>query len=448
MAYSNKDGMRICRIPQLERKPEEYLSHATLKEFDRNSIRCFFINLGTTHIGNKLIPGATRAYAKMKMFRKIKIKYLSGSSSESFSTTLKKLTKMGFGILKEELYTATLSTRDYLMSRGLLRPYLVVSDDALQDFIRMDISSPNPNAVVIGYAPEKFNYETFNDCFRKIKNSQAKLVAIEKGRLRETPQRWCLENEEEDEQASVININMLRAKRTVAHLNANIEDGNLEPKIGKINMVRGRNKSIVSKKRCKKYGEDDVYADEEPDVGAGPFIEGLIYACREDNAKYGPIPVVGKPSSVFYRNAMFSLGQKYPLKCVMIGDDVDNDVIAAIESGMQACLVKTGKYRPGDEDKLIPCDDIGNMIPVKQRCLVVDTVEEAVEILLNDEYYDELVATEPVPTLEIWGRPFEYQTEMEATFIREYEKSKKKEKKTQVEKVPVKQRMTVLGYKI
>ncbi|CAE8702907.1 unnamed protein product, partial [Polarella glacialis] len=35
--------------------------------------------------------------------------------------------------------------------------------------------------------------------------------------------------------------------------------------------------------------------------------------------------------------------------CVMIGDDARDDVGGALECGMQAVLVQTGKYRPGDE---------------------------------------------------------------------------------------------------
>ncbi len=39
---------------------------------------------------------------------------------------------------------------------------------------------------------------------------------------------------------------------------------------------------------------------------------------------------------------------------VMIGDDVDSDVNGAIAAGLRAILVRTGKYRPGDESRLKP----------------------------------------------------------------------------------------------
>ncbi|MCY1560530.1 HAD hydrolase [compost metagenome] len=36
---------------------------------------------------------------------------------------------------------------------------------------------------------------------------------------------------------------------------------------------------------------------------------------------------------------------------LMIGDDVEGDVLGAQRAGLQGCLVQTGKYRRGDEAK-------------------------------------------------------------------------------------------------
>ena len=36
----------------------------------------------------------------------------------------------------------------------------------------------------------------------------------------------------------------------------------------------------------------------------------------------------------------------------MIGDDAEADVEGAISAGLRGILVRTGKYRPGDESKL------------------------------------------------------------------------------------------------
>jgi ribonucleotide monophosphatase NagD (HAD superfamily) len=60
--------------------------------------------------------------------------------------------------------------------------------------------------------------------------------------------------------------------------------------------------------------------------------------------------ILGKPAAGFFHAAVTSLGCE-PEEVLMIGDDVEADVIGAMEAGLQACLVRTGKYLPGDENK-------------------------------------------------------------------------------------------------
>ncbi len=79
-------------------------------------------------------------------------------------------------------------------------------------------------------------------------------------------------------------------------------------------------------------------------LDAGPFIDALEYAAEIE------AEILGKPAAGFFHAAVTSLGCK-PEEVLMIGDDVDADVIGAMEAGLQACLVRTGKYLPGDENK-------------------------------------------------------------------------------------------------
>ena len=41
----------------------------------------------------------------------------------------------------------------------------------------------------------------------------------------------------------------------------------------------------------------------------------------------------------------------------MVGDDVEADVGGAMAAGLKGVLVRTGKYRPGDEDRIDPPSD-------------------------------------------------------------------------------------------
>lgn len=63
--------------------------------------------------------------------------------------------------------------------------------------------------------------------------------------------------------------------------------------------------------------------------------------------------ITGKPSRDFFLQAVQQL-QCEPHEVVMVGDDVDSDVAGAMQAGLMGCLVKTGKYREGDENRICP----------------------------------------------------------------------------------------------
>lgn len=58
--------------------------------------------------------------------------------------------------------------------------------------------------------------------------------------------------------------------------------------------------------------------------------------------------MVGKPTQSFFSLALDDLGVA-PHEAVMVGDDVRDDVGGAQQWGLRGVLVKTGKYRAGDE---------------------------------------------------------------------------------------------------
>lgn len=78
----------------------------------------------------------------------------------------------------------------------------------------------------------------------------------------------------------------------------------------------------------------------------GPFVAALEYATGRE------AQVLGKPSALFFHQAVSSMGLEAG-EVLMVGDDVQADVQGALAAGLQAALVQTGKYRPGDEDCLL-----------------------------------------------------------------------------------------------
>lgn len=89
-------------------------------------------------------------------------------------------------------------------------------------------------------------------------------------------------------------------------------------------------------------------ADGELSIDCGAFVAALEFASGKQAL------VLGKPSPDFFQAAAQSMG--CPLReTAMIGDDAEADVTGALAAGVGAgILVRTGKYRDGDERKYEP----------------------------------------------------------------------------------------------
>ena len=77
----------------------------------------------------------------------------------------------------------------------------------------------------------------------------------------------------------------------------------------------------------------------------GPFVTALEYAAQIKAT------IIGKPSANFFHQVYSDFGVD-KAHIIMFGDDYASDTLGAIEAGLQGGLVKTGKYRKGDENSL------------------------------------------------------------------------------------------------
>ena len=78
-------------------------------------------------------------------------------------------------------------------------------------------------------------------------------------------------------------------------------------------------------------------------LGPGPFIN-MLEAVTNRKAV-----IIGKPNEIFFRTGLSSDCE--PDEAVMIGDDINDDVLGAEAAGINGILVQSGKYRQGDELK-------------------------------------------------------------------------------------------------
>uniref|UniRef100_A0A0B7BQ79 Haloacid dehalogenase-like hydrolase domain-containing protein 2 n=2 Tax=Arion vulgaris TaxID=1028688 RepID=A0A0B7BQ79_9EUPU len=235
-----------------------------------HSIKTVLVDLsGTLHIDNDQTLGAVEALIRLRATKKIHIKFVTNTTKESKHFLMTRLHNIGFDINSEEVFSSLSAARKLLEDRKL-RPFYIIDKNALEDF--EGISQEDSNAVVIGLAPEEFNYENMNTAMRLLHNGSS-LIAIHKARY---------------------------------------------------------------------YKRHDGLA-----LGPGPFVTALEYAtgCKAE--------VIGKPSESFFLSSIADIGCS-PSECIMIGDDVKDDIAGAQAAGMRGILVQTGKYRDGDELKINP----------------------------------------------------------------------------------------------
>jgi len=80
------------------------------------------------------------------------------------------------------------------------------------------------------------------------------------------------------------------------------------------------------------------HADDGLSLDVGPFVAALEYATRREAL------LLGKPADTFFHTAVESL-EIQPGEALMVGDDVESDVLGAQAVGLHGVAVKTGKYR-------------------------------------------------------------------------------------------------------
>jgi HAD superfamily hydrolase (TIGR01458 family) len=73
-------------------------------------------------------------------------------------------------------------------------------------------------------------------------------------------------------------------------------------------------------------------------LDAGPFVAAIEFASGTEAY------VVGKPAHAFFDQVLADLGVS-AAAAAMIGDDIESDIGGALRAGLQAILVRTGKYR-------------------------------------------------------------------------------------------------------
>ena len=103
--------------------------------------------------------------------------------------------------------------------------------------------------------------------------------------------------------------------------------------------------SLIAAAKNRYFKDEDARLS----MDAGGFISALEYASGKEAR------IIGKPSQTFFHLAVASMGLQAH-EVLMVGDDIESDIKGAQDAGLQAALVKTGKFQPSDLEKGIRPD--------------------------------------------------------------------------------------------
>jgi ribonucleotide monophosphatase NagD (HAD superfamily) len=76
-----------------------------------------------------------------------------------------------------------------------------------------------------------------------------------------------------------------------------------------------------------------------------------------------PIKILGKPSLEYF-SAGITLLDSEPSDITVVGDDWSTDICGATNAGCKSVLLKTGKYKPGDEYNCEPEKAVSNLMDI------------------------------------------------------------------------------------
>lgn len=213
----------------------------------------------------RALPHAVEAVQGLRA-RGIPFRLLTNTTELSRSSVVRLLHEAGFEVGPDEILTAVLATREYLLANHAgARCFVLASPESFGDLDGVRTVEEGPaEVVVVGGPGPWFTYERLNRAFRLLMEGAA-LVAMQRNAYWRTDEGLMLD--------------------------------------------------------------------------AGAFVTGLEAVTGAEAV------TIGKPARAMFEAGLRLLGLPAD-RVAMVGDDLDNDVLAAQAVGLTGVLVRTGKFRP------------------------------------------------------------------------------------------------------
>jgi HAD superfamily hydrolase (TIGR01458 family) len=141
---------------------------------------------GTLYAGGAVIPGATRTLERLRRDG-TPFRLVTNTTSRSRAMLVERLRGYGFGVLAEEIFSATLAGVALAQERGYrtLAPFLPAP--ALVDLAGFDLvggvtgGTGRPDAVILGDLGAGWNYDVLQEAFRYVMDGAA-IIALSRDR--------------------------------------------------------------------------------------------------------------------------------------------------------------------------------------------------------------------------------------------------------------------------
>lgn len=136
---------------------------------------------GVLYVGETPVPGALEVLEEMDA-RSIPRRYLTNTTTRTAMAVLQKLTRLGYPVRSEEIFSPITATIQFLKSQGRPSVNPVVRDSVLPAFSEFPDTNESPDYVVIGDIGAAWSYPLVNRIFSQL-HAGAELIAMHKNRF-------------------------------------------------------------------------------------------------------------------------------------------------------------------------------------------------------------------------------------------------------------------------
>jgi HAD superfamily hydrolase (TIGR01458 family) len=152
----------------------------------------FLIDLdGTVTQAGELIPGTPKAL-KFLTRKNIPYRIVTNTTSKPRSAILTRLYSLGVDLQPEQIITAPIIARDYLLRKKIIRCFPLLKRSLLEDLASIEFVESSPQAVLVGDIGEDLTYQALNRAFRFILDGAA-FITLARNRYFRGADGLCLD---------------------------------------------------------------------------------------------------------------------------------------------------------------------------------------------------------------------------------------------------------------